>query len=82
MTVRAKVTASGSVSLPAEFRKRYGLSEGGEVWIDDTEGGIVITTLPQVIERAQAWSRKLLEGRTGATVDDFLAERRAEADRE
>jgi len=79
---RARVTASGSLSLPAEFRRRNGLSEGGEVVIDDIGDGLVIRTIPQAIARAQALTRKLLAGQPDASVDDFLAERRAEAARE
>jgi bifunctional DNA-binding transcriptional regulator/antitoxin component of YhaV-PrlF toxin-antitoxin module len=64
------------------MRKRYGLAEGGDVVIEDTGDGLVIRTLPQAIAHAQALTRKLLAGQPDASVDDFLAERRAEAARE
>jgi hypothetical protein len=43
--------------------------------IGDTSGAIVLRTLDQVVERAQALSRTLLAGQTGASVDEFLADR-------
>jgi len=46
------------------------------------EDAIVLRTLDQVVARAQAMSRRLAEGRPGASVDDFLAERQREADAE
>jgi AbrB family looped-hinge helix DNA binding protein len=79
---RATITPSGLLSLPADLRERHGLAEGGEVVIEDAGDGFVIRTLPQAIARAQAMSRRLLEGKPKATVDDFLASRREEAARE
>jgi hypothetical protein len=52
---------------------------GGEVIVEDTGDAIVLRTLDQVVARAQALSRKLVEGRAGSSVDDFLADRAAEA---
>ena len=55
---------------------------GGEVIVEDTGDAIVLRTLDQVVARAQAFSRKLLEGQAGPSVDDFLADRAREADAE
>jgi AbrB family looped-hinge helix DNA binding protein len=77
--IRATVTPEGRLSLPAEVRKRHGLSTGGEVLIEDRGDAIVLRTLDQVVARAQELSRRLVEGRPGASVDDFLAERGREA---
>lgn len=76
---KAKVTASGRMSLPADLRKRYGLTRGGEVMVEDTGEAIVLRTLDQAVARAQALSRRLVGGRPGASVDDFLTERAREA---
>ena len=78
--MRAKVTPEGRVSLPAAIRKRHGLAQGGEVLVEDTGDAIVLRTLDQAVARAQAMSRRLVAGRPGASVDDFLAERRREAE--
>lgn len=80
--MKAKVMPDGRVSLPAELRKKHGLARGGEVIVEDTGDAIVLRTLDQVVARAQALSRKLTEGRTGATVDDFLADRARETEGE
>ena len=80
--MKAKVMADGRVSLPAELRKRYGLAKGGELIVEDRGDAIVLRTLDQVVADAQALSRKLVAGATGATVDDFLAERARAAQEE
>ena len=72
----------GRLSLPAGLRKTHGLAQGGEVIVEDAGDAIVLRTLNQVVARAQALSRKLVEGRAGATVDDFLSDRAREADAE
>jgi AbrB family looped-hinge helix DNA binding protein len=80
--MRAKVMPDGRVSLPADLRKRHGLSHGGEVIVEDTGDAIVLRTLDQVVARAQALSRKLVGDQAGASVADFLASRASEAEAE
>ena len=76
---RARVTREGRMSLPAGVRRRHGLARGGEVLVEDTGDAIVLRTLDQAVARAQAMSRRLIGGRTGASVDDFLADRARDA---
>lgn len=80
--MRAKVMPDGRISLPAGLRKKHGLVRGGEVIIEDAGDAIVLRTLDQVVARAQALSRKLVEGQAGSSVDDFLADRAREAEAE
>jgi AbrB family looped-hinge helix DNA binding protein len=80
--VKAKVMPDGRVSLPAELRKKHGLAQGGEVIVEDAGDAIVLRTVDQVVARAQALSRKLVAGKTGASVDDFLAGRARDAEAE
>jgi bifunctional DNA-binding transcriptional regulator/antitoxin component of YhaV-PrlF toxin-antitoxin module len=82
VSAHARITPSGTLTLPEDLRRRYGLADGGDVVIEDTGDGLVIRTIPQAIARAQALTRKLLAGQPDASVDNFLAERRAEAARE
>ena len=82
MSARAKVTAAGRLSLPADIRKRHGLARGGEVIIDDTGDAIVLRTVSEAVAHAQALAQELIKGKQGASVDDFLADRRREAERE
>lgn len=72
----------GRISLPAELRRKHGLGHGGEVIVEDAGDAIVLRTLDQVVARAQALSRRLVAGKAGATVDDFLADRAREVESE
>ena len=83
MTLQARINPDGSVDLPADMLERLGIAAGAEVTIEETPLGISIS-LPrdQHIRRAQEWTRKLLGDRAGHAVDDFLAERRREAENE
>jgi AbrB family looped-hinge helix DNA binding protein len=77
--VKAKVTADGRVSLPAALRNKHGLAQGGEVIVEDAGDAIILRTIDEVVARAQALSRKLVAGTSGASVDDFLADRARDA---
>jgi AbrB family looped-hinge helix DNA binding protein len=80
--VKVKVMPDGRLSLPAELRKKHGLAQGGEVIVEDIGDAIVLRTLDQVVARAQVLSRKLVAGKAGGSVDDFLADRAREAEAE
>lgn len=77
--MKAWVSPSGRMSLPAELRKRHGLSRGGQVLVEDRGDAIVLRTLDQAVAEAQAASRRLVSGVHEASVDDFLSERAKEA---
>lgn len=79
--LRGRVTESGRLSLPAEFRKAVGLEHGGDVVIELDGRTIRVRSVAEVIADTQALARRLFAG-TGASVDAFIAERRAEAARE
>lgn len=81
-SVRAKVTEAGRLRLPAEFRKAVGLEHRGDVVVELAGNEIRIRTVDEVVSRAQELTRRLLGGKAGATVDDFLNVRRREAARE
>jgi AbrB family looped-hinge helix DNA binding protein len=80
--VRARVSESGRISLPAEFRKAVGLERGGDVVVELDGREIRIRTLDEVVAHAQALTHRLLRGKPDATVDAFLAERRREVEGE
>ena len=77
-----KVTSAGRITLPADVRRRHGLGHGGEVMIEDLGDTIVLRTVDEVVARTQAVAQRLVEGKQGASVDDFLADRRCESERE
>lgn len=78
MTYQVKITASGRLSLPADLRKRLGLSSGGNLLIEETDNGIVLRTTAQAVANAQAIVRKYTGDNPEASVDAFLANRRKE----
>jgi AbrB family looped-hinge helix DNA binding protein len=81
--VRAKVSESGRLSIPAELRRAVGLEHGGDVVVELDGREIRIRTVAEAVAQAQALSRRLLGDRLAeASVDNFLAERRREAERE
>jgi AbrB family looped-hinge helix DNA binding protein len=80
--IRGKVTESGRLSLPAEFRRAVGLERGGDVVVELDGREIRIRPVEEVIARAQSITRRALGGKSGASVDDFLAERRRESESE
>jgi len=67
------------MSLPADIRKRLGLAQGGAVYVDETDDGIVLRTAAQAVARAQALAKLFTGGNPEASVDAFLARRRDES---
>jgi hypothetical protein len=70
------------LSVPAEFRKAIGLEKGGDVVVELDNRELRIITVHEAIARTQELSRRLLEGKPDISVDDFIAERHREAERE
>ena len=79
--VRMRVNENGRIVIPAEFRKALGIEVGDEVLVRLHDHELTITTQQQRIKRAQEHARKYIKPGT-SIVDEFLAERRAEARRE
>jgi AbrB family looped-hinge helix DNA binding protein len=79
--IRAKISDSGRLSLPAEMRRAIGLERGGDVVIELAGREIRIRPIDEVVAQAQAMTRRLLHGKE-ASVEDFIAERRKEAAKE
>jgi antitoxin component of MazEF toxin-antitoxin module len=84
MTVKkAKVSESGHLSIPTELLTAVGLERGGDVVIELDGRDIRIRTVAEAVAQAQALTRQLLGDRLAeASVDNFLAKRRREAERE
>ena len=79
---KAEVSTSGQMTIPLELRSAVGLEHGGDVLVELDGRDIRIRTVAEAVAQAQALTRQLLGDRAGASVDDFLAERRGEAERE
>ncbi len=48
----AKVTRRGQTTIPAEFRKRFGIREGDELVVEPTETGLLLKVIPKLEELA------------------------------
>lgn len=81
--VWAQLDAQGRVVIPAEVRKRMKLAPGDQVAFVIEGESIGLMTIDEGIDRAQAAARKYVKRAPGRSiVDEFIAERRAEAARE
>ncbi len=81
MTYHAKVIAGGKIVIPAELRRELGISEGDILVLDRNEdGSLAVKTHAQVIREGQQRIREMIK--RPFTVDDFIAEKRTEAERE
>ena len=73
-----KVSSKGQIVLPAELRRKYGIEAGSRLGIVEYAGAIyLVPTSEDPIEEL----RGMLAG-TGYSSEEFVAERRAERDRE
>ena len=77
-----KVSESGELNIPAEMLRAIGIEHGGDVVVELIGNEIRIRTVAEGLARAQELTRRLLEGRPDSSVDDFIAWRRREAERE
>jgi len=76
-----KVTSGGRVVLPAEVRAALGLTDGASVRIRLEDRQVVIVPFAEILRKIQEkWRRLIPEDRS--MVDELIAERRAEAERE
>lgn len=76
-----KMSEGGRVVVPAEIRKALGLKDGDTVLWEMIDGEARLTTKLQRMRKAQELVRQYVpEG--VSLVDELIAERRAEAERE
>ena len=80
--ISTTMTENGRITIPLNLRAALGLEHGGSVIVEVVDGELRMRSVVQALERARAISREIIAGREGFSVDDFLAERRREAERE
>jgi AbrB family transcriptional regulator (stage V sporulation protein T) len=76
MTYQAKLIAGGKIVIPAELRKALGFHTGDSLVLEREGDSIVIKTYAQVVREVQKEFRNMVG--EGYSVDQFLAERRAD----
>lgn len=79
-TRSARLTKSGRIVIPAEFRRELGLQTGDEVILRLIDGEVRIRTRREAIKEAQAIVRKHVK-KSRSLAEELKTERRAEAHR-
>ncbi len=80
MTYHAKIITGGKIVIPADMRRELDVKDGDSI-VFEREGGVfVVKSYRQVVREVQQRMKELIK--EPFTVDDFIADRRAEAARE
>lgn len=81
---RGKLVSGGRLQVPADIRQALGLKDGDAVTMEVVDGKLQVRPYRDVIAEVQARFRKHLPPGVSASsvVDELIAERRAEAERE
>lgn len=77
-TGTVKVGPKGRVVLPVEVRRRFGIEEGTELCVVVGEHGVELYTRDELVAKIQSRFADV----KGNLVDELIAERRAEAERD
>ena len=80
MTYQAKIIAGGKIVIPAELRRKLGLHTGDTLVIEREGDALVLKSYLQVVREVQREFQAMMK--EPDTVDAFIADRRAEAERE
>ena len=80
MTYHAKLIKGGKIVIPAELRREFGFKDGDTLVFEREGNKLVVKTYAEVIREVQAKAKRLIK--KPFTVDSFLAEKYAEAERE
>jgi bifunctional DNA-binding transcriptional regulator/antitoxin component of YhaV-PrlF toxin-antitoxin module len=80
-TTKVRITEGGRVVIPAEFRHSLGLEVGQDATLQLVDDTLVLMNPRHAIRRAQALVGKRVP-RNVSLVEQLIAERRAEAERE
>lgn len=79
--LRGKLVDGGRLQVPAEVRRLLGLNDGDAVTMRVIDGELHVRPLRDVLAGVQARFRAQLPAGASA-VDDFISERKAEAEKE
>jgi len=78
---RGKLVSGGRLQVPADIRRTLGLSDGDAVTMEVVDGELHVRRYRDVLAEIQARLRKHLPPGV-SLVDELIADRRAEAERE
>ena len=75
---RVRVDSAGRIVVPAGFRRALGIGTGQELLMSLDDGFVRLQTVDAALERVRAIARSKRRS-DASVVDEFIAERRAEA---
>ena len=75
------MASNGRVVIPASMRAELGLHDGEKLIARVENGAVVLEPVSVAVKRIQALVAKYIPDSTGI-IDELIAERRAEAERE
>jgi len=78
---RGRLVSGGRLQIPAEIRRALGLRDGDEVRMEIVDGELHVRSFKQILARVQERLRPYAKPGV-SIVDELIAERRAEAERE
>lgn len=77
-----KLSENGRVVIPIEIRQAIGIKPGDTVFWDLVDGEARLSSRQTRLRRAQAMVARFCGPADGSVVDEFIAERRAETEKE
>lgn len=80
MSYHAKLIKGGKIVIPAELRREFGFKEGDTVVLERDGNALVLKSYKQVLSEIQTKVKSLIKH--PFTVDDYIAEKRREAESE
>jgi AbrB family looped-hinge helix DNA binding protein len=83
MANTTRVSRGGRIVIPADLRRELGLEIGEEVFLTVRNGELRVSTRRARVRQAQAMVRRHVKrAPQRSLVDEFIAERREQAERE
>ena len=76
------VSREGKISLPARQRRALGIEPGSRVSVRTEGNRLVVQSIDALLDELQERARKLMAGASPDSVEQFLADKYAEAARE
>jgi AbrB family looped-hinge helix DNA binding protein len=81
-TARARIDRTGRILIPAKLRVELNVGPGDPVVLETSGDELRVRPYRLAIREAQAIIRKYIPDRDRSLVDELIAERRKEAERE
>lgn len=71
-TIKSTIQENGQITLPATLRRKYGMRKGDEVFIQDTDNGLLVRPrTSKMLEHLQVIGRELKAA--GITRQELIA---------